>query len=329
MADSIIGMAQGEDHLVGSFDQAEGKYFPTVKVGISSLLCRKVELSPVCSGMSELQVESGVVGGRTRVIPSHEGSRLRVPRWVVKAASPALILICWHALGTAGVLRADTLSTPAQVWVTATEMWSEGAIQNAVATSLLRVMIGVTVGLVVAVVLATLAGLFHVGEDIIDAPIQMLRTVPVIGLIPLLIVWFGIGEEPKILLIALAAMFPLYMNIFAGIRNVDATLVEAGRTLGLGWSAQVRNIIIPGALPSALVGLRYSLGTAWLALVFGETINATAGIGYEMNMAREFFRTDAIIVCLVLYAILGLTADMVVRLLERALLSWRPAFNGR
>ncbi|ANY08540.1 ABC transporter permease [Pseudonocardia sp. HH130630-07] len=253
----------------------------------------------------------------------------RVPRWAVKTASPVVLVALWQVLSSTGVLPRDVLASPATVATTAAGMWAEGAVQSAVAVSTVRVLSGIAIGLVAAVVLATVSGLFRRGEDVIDAPVQMLRTVPVIGLIPLLIIWFGIGEEPKIALIALAVTFPLYMNLFGGIRNVDATLVEAARTLGLGWFGQVRHVILPSAMPQFLVGLRYALGTAWLALVFGETINATSGIGYEMNTAREFFQTDVIVVCLALYALLGLLGDAVVRLLERGLLAWRPAFSGR
>ncbi|SDH22638.1 ABC transporter permease [Pseudonocardia oroxyli] len=253
----------------------------------------------------------------------------RIPRWALKTLSPIVLIALWQVLSSVGILEDDTLASPLTIAQTAAGMWSDGTLQSAVLTSVFRVVVGLAIGLVAALVLATLAGLFRVGEDVIDAPMQMLRTVPVIGLIPLLIIWFGIDEQPKIILVALAATFPLYMNLYGGIRNVDSSLIEAARTLGLGWFGQVRHVILPSAMPQALIGLRYALGTAWLALVFGETINATSGIGYEMNKAREFFATDIIVVCLALYAILGLVADMIVRALERGLLSWRPAFSGR
>jgi sulfonate transport system permease protein len=243
--------------------------------------------------------------------------------------SPVVLVIVWQVLGSTGVLERDVLAPPSAVLGSAADMWSHGRLQAAVLVSLGRVTVGLVLGVVTAVVLATITGLFRRGEDLLDLPVQMLRTVPVIGLIPLLIVWFGIGEEPKVALIGLAVTFPLYMNLFGGIRNVDASLVEASVTLGLGRLAQIWHVILPAALPQALIGLRYALGTAWLALVFGETINATSGIGYEMNTAREYFQTDVIVVCLVLYALLGLAADLVVRTLERGLLSWRPAFSGR
>ncbi|TCK20950.1 ABC transporter permease [Pseudonocardia endophytica] len=263
------------------------------------------------------------------VEPTPESGRSRVPRWVVKAASPIALVVVWQVLGTTGVLERDVLAPPLDVLSTAGQMVSEGRLQSAVLTSLGRVAVGLVLGIVTATVLATVTGLLRRGEDLLDAPMQMLRTIPVISLIPLLIVWFGIGEEPKVVLIGLAVTFPLYMNLFGGIRNVDAALVEAARTLGLGRLAQVRHVILPAALPQALVGLRYSFGSAWLALVFGETINATSGIGYEMNTAREYFQTDVIVVCLVLYALLGLAVDLLVRGLERGLLSWRPAFSGQ
>jgi sulfonate transport system permease protein len=263
------------------------------------------------------------------VRPEPATGHRRVPRWVVKAASPVVLVIVWQILGSTGVLERDVLAPPSAVLASAADMWSQGRLQSAVLVSLGRVAVGLVLGLVTATVLATITGLFRRGEDLLDLPVQMLRTVPVIGLIPLLIVWFGIGEEPKVALIGLAVTFPLYMNLCGGIRNVDAALVEAARTLGLGRFDQIRHVILPAALPQALVGLRYALGTAWLALVFGETINTTSGIGYEMNTAREYFQTDVIVVCLVLYALLGLVADLVVRGLERGLLSWRPAFSGQ
>lgn len=271
---------------------------------------------------------------RSAAIPTHTVRPVRphgagrLPRWLIKTLSPIGLVTGWQLLSSTGVLTAETLASPVAVARTAATMCLDGQLPEAVLTSLGRVLAGLAIGGVAGVLLATLSGLFRRGEDTIDAPVQMLRTVPVIGLIPLLIIWFGIGEEPKVALISLAVMFPLYMNIFGGIRNADAGLVEAARTLGLGWFGQVRHVILPSALPNALVGLRYALGSAWLALVFGETINATSGIGYVMNNAREFFQTDVIVVCLVLYAVLGLLGDLIVRSLEGVLLSWRPAFRG-
>ena len=156
-----------------------------------------------------------------------------------------------------------------------------------------------------------------------DPLLQMLRTLPLFGLIPVFIVWFGIGELPKVLLIALGAAIPLYLNTFAGIRNVDAKLAEAGQSLGLTRAEKIRHIILPGALPQMLVGLRQSLGVAWLALVVAEQINANAGLGFMISQATQFLRNDVIFVALLVYCLLGLITDALVRQLERRALTWR------
>jgi sulfonate transport system permease protein len=182
-------------------------------------------------------------------------------------------------------------------------------------------VIGASIGGALAVV----AGLSRLGEDIVDAPMQMLRTLPFLALVPLFILWFGIGELPKIALVTLGASFPVYLNLFAGIRGVDPKLIEAGRVFGLSRLAMVRRVILPGALPSLLVGLRYALGVSWLSLVVAEQINATAGIGYLIDDARDFLRTDVIVVGLLVYALLGLGADALIRGVERRTLRWRPS----
>lgn len=252
-----------------------------------------------------------------------------VPRWVRRTVGPLLLLVTWQVLSATGVLHADTLASPGTIARSAWDLTTDGTLPSAMGVSLQRVAVGLLLGGVVGVALALVSGLSRLGEDLVDATVQMLRTVPFIGLIPLLIIWLGIGEAPKIALIALGVAFHLYLNVYAGIRGVDQQLIEAGQSLGLGRWGLVRHVVLPGALPGAMTGLRYSLATAWLALVFGESINADAGIGFLMNQAREFFRTDVIVVCLVVYAFLGLLADAVVRTLERLLLQWRPTFKGQ
>ncbi|MDX3928538.1 MAG: ABC transporter permease subunit [Shinella sp.] len=262
-----------------------------------------------------------------RIDPASDARR-GLPRWLRRTFGPVLLVLLWHLASVSGVLPQEVLAGPSVVLSSAAKLLQTGELQQAMLVSLGRAISGLAIGGTIGVALAVLSGLFRTGENLIDATIQMLRTIPNVALIPLLIIWFGIGEAPKVALIALGTAFPLYLNVYAGIRNVDASLIEAGRTLGLSRAAMIRHIILPGALPSALVGLRYSLGIAWLALVFGEQINATAGIGYLMANAREFFQTDVIVVCLVVYAFLGLAVDFIVRTLERIFLSWRPAFNG-
>ncbi|MFB7448385.1 ABC transporter permease [Streptomyces sp. NPDC056194] len=252
-----------------------------------------------------------------------------VPRWLRRAVGPVLLLVLWQSCSATGVLPADALASPGTVARAAGDLVGDGTLPTAMGVSLRRVAVGLLLGGAVGVALALVSGLSRLGEDLVDAPVQMLRTVPWVGLIPLFIIWLGIGEAPKVALIALGVAFHLYLNVYAGIRGVDAQLVEAGESLGLGRWGLVRHVVLPGALPGAMTGLRYSLATAWLALVFGESINADAGIGFLMNQAREFFRTDVIVVCLVVYAFLGLLADALVRTLERLLLQWRPTFTGQ
>jgi sulfonate transport system permease protein len=254
--------------------------------------------------------------------------RRGVPRWLRRGTGPVLLVAIWHIASVTGVLPPSVLAGPVEVLKSGRELWLSGDLPEAMRVSLGRALGGLALGGVCGVTLAVLSGLFRLGEDMIDSSLQMLRTIPIVALIPLLIIWFGIGEAPKIALIALATAFPLYLNVYAGIRNVDQSLIEAGQTLGLSRIGQLRHIVLPSAMPNALVGLRHALGVAWLALVFGEQINATAGIGYLMNNARELFQTDVIVVCLAVYAMLGLAVDGIVRLLEKGLLSWRPAFSG-
>ncbi|MFE9120285.1 ABC transporter permease [Streptomyces sp. NPDC007172] len=260
---------------------------------------------------------------------SRRGPLRSVPRWLRRTVGPVALLGLWQVLSATGVLSPDTLASPGTVARAGADLVSDGTLPSAMAISLQRVAVGLLIGGVAGIALALVSGLSRLGEDLIDATVQMLRTVPWVGLIPLFIIWLGIGEAPKVALIALGVAFHLYLNVYAGIRGVDAQLVEAGQALGLGRWGLVRHVVLPGALPGAMTGLRYSLATAWLALVFGESINADAGIGFLMNQAREFFRTDVIVVCLVVYAFLGLLADAVVRTLERLLLQWRPTFTGQ
>ncbi|MGW8953572.1 ABC transporter permease [Streptomyces sp. NPDC055709] len=278
---------------------------------------------PVDSVQTALEAvtPAGARGGR--------GGLRSVPRWLRRTVGPVLLLVLWQVSSSAGFLSPDTLASPGTIARAAGDLVADGTLPNAMGVSLRRVAAGLFLGGAIGIGLALVSGLSRLGEDLVDATVQMLRTVPWVGLIPLFIIWLGIGEAPKVALIALGVAFHLYLNVYAGIRGVDEQLVEAGHSLGLGRWGLIRHVVLPGALPGAMTGLRYSLATAWLALVFGESINADAGIGFLMNQAREFFRTDVIVVCLVVYAFLGLLADALVRTLERLLLQWRPTFKGQ
>ncbi|MBT0566171.1 ABC transporter permease [Williamsia sp. CHRR-6] len=239
--------------------------------------------------------------------------------------SPIALLVAWQIASTSGLISEQKLAPPSKVWSAARELWADHSLQDALGVSLQRVGIGLALGVSVALILGLLVGFFTVAEFAIDPPLQMLRTVPFLGLIPLFVVWFGIGEEPKVLMVALGVLFPLYLNLVSGIKGVDPKLIEAGRSLGLGRFGQAVAVVLPGSLPSALTGFRLSLGVAWLSLIVAEQINADAGIGYLVMNARTYFRNDIIVLGLVIYALLGLITDSLVRGLEAYLLRWRVA----
>ncbi len=240
-------------------------------------------------------------------------------RWV----SPLAIILLWQLASSTGVLPEDTLASPAQIAQTAVELTESGQLPEALLISLQRAMLGLVLGTIVAVLAAVVAGTSRAGDVIIDPPMQMIRTVPLFGLVPLFILWFGIGETPKVLLVALGVVVPLYLNLHAALRDVDPELLEVAQTLKLSRTQRWRHVVIPAVLPSALVGFRQSLGIAWLALIVAEQIAASAGLGYMINNARDFLQTDIIVVGLLAYAVLGLITDAIVRALERRALRYR------
>lgn len=248
----------------------------------------------------------------------------RARRFVV----PILLVLLWQVGAEAGLFSTRLLAAPSAILAAAWQLILSGELLHHLLVSLRRVAIGLAIALGAGVSLGLIAGLSRLGEDALDATLQMLRALPFLALVPLLILWLGIGEATKIALVALGATFPIYLTLFGGIRSVDPKLLEAGRVLGLDRPALIRHVVLPAALPQALVGLRYALGTAWLSLVVGEQINATAGIGYLVMDAREFLRTDIILVGLLVYALLGLDADQLVRAIERHALAWRPSLVG-
>jgi sulfonate transport system permease protein len=243
-----------------------------------------------------------------------------------RAYAPVLILIVWQGLVSFGAVSPQTLPAPSAIAVSFWQLAVTGQLAYNILVSLERVAAGLSIGVAVGTALALIAGLSRLGEDAVDASIQMIRTLPHLALIPLMIMWFGIGETPKITLIALGSTFPIYLNLFAGIRGADRKLREAASTLGLSHFETIVNVVLPAALPGFLVGLRQAFGIAWITLVVAEQINASAGIGYLVMNARDFLRTDIIFVGLAIYALLGLLTDQSVRFLEKHLLAWRPSF---
>jgi len=246
-----------------------------------------------------------------------------------RIVSPLVFLLLWELGSRSGLIPERTLAAPSAVIATLFGMVVSGELPGNLIVSTLRALSGLAIGVSAGVILALISGLSRSGEAAVDPLMQIKRTIPTLALTPLFIVWFGIGETPKVALIAFASMFPIYLNLYSGIRGVDVRLLEGARSFGLSQSELIWHVILPGALPSLLVGLRYSLSISILVLVVAEQINASAGLGYLINNARDFMRTDIIVVCLMVYAVLGLGADWLVRLIERRALVWRPSIVGQ
>ncbi|MCA6121289.1 ABC transporter permease subunit [Bradyrhizobium sp. WSM 1704] len=242
--------------------------------------------------------------------------------------APVVLLIVWELLAQAGWLSPQVLPAPSKVIRTAFKLVVSGSLLNDLGVSLLRAVAGFAIGGSIGFALGILVGFSRVAEAAIDRSIQMIRAIPFLALLPLVIVWLGVGEVEKIFLVALGVTFPIYINTTLGIRQVDPKLIELGRVQGLGTLELIRRIILPGALPSILTGVRYALATAWLALVVAETIGAQSGIGFLAMDAREFLRTDVIVLTIVIYALIGVAADAIACHLERRLLAWHPNYGG-
>lgn len=240
---------------------------------------------------------------------------------------PVLLLSAWQLSVTSGLLSSRILPAPSTVVLAGWKLLSSGEIWQHLAISTWRAFIGLAIGGGLGLVLGFISGLSRWGERLLDSSIQMIRNVPHLALIPLVILWFGIDESAKIFLVALGTLFPIYLNTYHGIRNVDPALVEMSRSYGLSGFALFWQVILPGALPSILVGLRFALGFMWLTLIVAETISASAGIGYLAMNAREFLQTDVVVLAIVLYALLGKLADVAARALERLWLRWHPAYQ--
>ncbi|MFE1822225.1 ABC transporter permease [Streptomyces anulatus] len=247
----------------------------------------------------------------------------------VRALGPVVLLALWWAASATGLLTADVLASPAEVFRAVGELWGNGQLPDALTTSLTRSGLGLIVGLAAGLTLGIVTGFTRLGDELLDSSLQTLRTIPFLSLVPLFMVWFGINETAKILLIAVATTFPMYVSTSSGVRTTDPKLIEAMRAFGMSRLGIVREVVLPGALPSLLAGLRLSMTLSVIALIAAEEINATAGIGYLMSQAQSYARTDILAVCILVYGLLGLTADILVRLLERVLMPWRTPQGAR
>ena len=290
--------------------------------------------------LKDLQIAAGpperaVSSGRALIAKSAHAQHKRTTKlnhralaaisWIV----PLLVVALWEALARLGYLSPHVLPAPSKVIRTAIDLIAAGKLLGDLATSLLRAATGFVIGGSIGFMLGTVVGFSRLAEAFLDRSIQMIRAVPFLAILPLVIVWFGVDEGGKIFLVSLGVLFPIYINTVLGIRQVDPKLVELGRVAGLSDWGLVRKIILPGALPSILAGIRYALAISWLALVVAETIATSSGIGFLAMDAREFLRTDVIVLAIVIYAGIGVLSDAIARALERRLLSWHPNYAAK
>ncbi|MES2206605.1 MAG: aliphatic sulfonate ABC transporter permease SsuC [Pseudomonadota bacterium] len=242
---------------------------------------------------------------------------------------PLLLLLIWQIASELGWLSSRILPEPRAVMVAAWSLSVSGELWTHIEASTYRAMLGFIVGGGLGLILGLMTGSFRRAEIILDTSLQMLRNIPPLAIIPLIILWFGIDEIAKLFLVSFGVFFPVYINTFHGIRSVDSDLIEMAKSYGLsGWELY-REVILPGALPSIFVGIRFAMGFVWILLIVAETISAKSGIGFMTMNAREFLQTDIVLVGILLYALLGKCADFLARLLERYFLRWHPSYLNK
>ena len=245
------------------------------------------------------------------------------PRNLLRGAIPLAVLAGWWFVSETGIVSTVIFPSPTHVLDAFVGLVRTGELQEALPVSLARAGLGLLIGLAAGLFFGIVNGLFRRSEELFDSSFQIIRQVPFIATVPLFIIWFGIGEETKIIIIALACVFPIYLNTYAGVRHVDPKLIEAGQVFGLGPVKRIVAIVLPAALPSILVGVRFSMGVSLLALVLAESINSRSGIGFIIAIAQGAIRVDIIIAAILIYALLGVIVDVIMRVLERRLLPWK------
>lgn len=273
--------------------------------------------------------EPGTLAGLTPLAAGLGAFAAGVGRRLLPWLVPIALIAVWQTASALGWLSTRVLPAPLDVVKAAWTLTASGELWTHVKVSANRALVGLAIGGGLGLLLGLLTGSLRTAETLLDSTIQMVRNIPALALIPLVILWFGIDESAKLFLISVSVFFPIYLNTFHGIRNVDPALIEMGRTYGLTRWQLYRDIILPGALSSILVGLRFSLGLMWVILIVAETISAQAGIGYLTMNAREFLQTDIVLVGILLYALLGKLADVFARALEQWWLRWHPGYQKK
>lgn len=243
--------------------------------------------------------------------------------WLV----PIVLLFIWQWSASTAWLESRILPAPSAVIRAAWQLLLSGELWQHVKVSAGRALLGLAIGGGLGLILGLLNGSSKIASTLLDTTLQMIRNIPALALIPLVILWFGIDESAKLFLVAIGVFFPIYINTYHGIRAVDPQLIEMGKSYGLTPWQLYKDIILPGAMPSILVGLRFAFGLVWVLLIVAETISAQSGIGYMTMNAREFLQTDIVLVGILLYALLGKLADVFVIMLEKYLLAWHSGYQ--
>ncbi|GMK40968.1 putative aliphatic sulfonates transport permease protein SsuC [Paenibacillus sp. CCS19] len=244
------------------------------------------------------------------------------------AIIPAVVIALWQILSSNGSISETMYSSPWNILQQYYELTKTGELPHHLRISLVRASLGFLFGGGAGLLIGLLVGMSRQVEEVMNPTVQMLRTIPLLAITPLFIMWFGFGELSKVLLISLGAFFPMYVNTFLGVRNVDAKLFDVGRVLEFNWWKRTSRLVLPAALPNILLGTRLSLSIAWLCLVVAELLGAESGVGYMIQDARSFVQTDVVFVGITIFAIVGKLSDSIVRVLEQRLLRWQDSFKG-
>lgn len=293
---------------------------------MTAVVAERPRAAATLTSRTAITTERFTPSARRASVAGRLADRLRWPLGIY--TTPVALLLVWEALSRVGVLPENVAPAPTAILQAGWDLYERGELVPSITTSLGRAGTGLAIGLTIGITAGILGGLLRSGEYLFNGIFQILNTIPHLAILPLMIVWFGIDELPKVLLIALGAAVPMYLNLFGGIRSVDQRLVEMARAAGASRLRQVWRVVLPGALPGFLTGLRFSLAYSVLGLVAAELVNVDVGIGFLINRAQTYLQTDQVFFGLVVYATFGLIADQVVRILERTLLSWRPGYEA-
>lgn len=242
---------------------------------------------------------------------------------------PLGLVIAWEYLSKTGVFPQHLLPAPTTILDTIAGMFQDGTLWGHLGITLYRLIFGFLIGVAAAVLLGAAAGYFKTVESLIDPLIQAFRSIPSLAWVPLFILWMGIGESSKIVLIAVGVFFPVYLNIVSGIQGVDRKLIEVGKVYNFNSWQLIRKIILPASLPSFLVGIRSGLGLGWMFVVAAELMGASKGIGYLLVYGQNSYSPELIISSIVLFAILGKLSDSLLKRLEVKTLHWKDTFTKK